>query len=67
LVIANGQPRRVQVTVGMTVGDLTEVSGDLHEGDQVVINTPSFAQSGAGFPGGGPGFFGGGPPDGGAP
>ena len=68
LVMQNGQPRPVPVTVGMTVGDLTEVSGDLQEGDQVAIVTTTSLQSVTGdFPGG-PGFFGGGgPPDGGAP
>jgi HlyD family secretion protein len=39
LVLENGQPRPVPVTVGMTVGDLTEVSGDLKEGDQVLVTT----------------------------
>jgi HlyD family secretion protein len=39
LVLENGQPRPVQVTVGMTAGDLTEVSGDLKEGDQVLVST----------------------------
>jgi len=62
LVIQNGRPRPVQVTLGMTAGDLTEVSGDLQEGDQVAIITTTSFQSGIGFPGGGPGFFGGGPP-----
>ncbi len=68
LVIRDGQPSRVQVTLGMTVGDLTEVSGDLQEGDQVAIVTTTSSQASADFPGG-PGFFGGGgpPPDGGAP
>ncbi len=68
LVIENGQPRQVQVTVGMTAGDLTEVSGDLQEGDQVVINTTTSSQTSTGdFPAG-PGFFdGGAPPDGVAP
>ncbi|HLF26684.1 MAG TPA: efflux RND transporter periplasmic adaptor subunit [Anaerolineae bacterium] len=65
LVIANGQPRPVEVMVGMTAGDLTEVSGELQEGDQVVISTLNSAQSGGGFPGGFGFFGGGGPPDGG--
>jgi len=39
LVVQNGQPRPVPVTVGMTAGDLTEVSGDLQEGDQVLVVT----------------------------
>jgi multidrug efflux pump subunit AcrA (membrane-fusion protein) len=69
LVIEDGQLRPVQVTVGLTAGDMTEVSGDLQEGDQVVVGFTTSAASGAGFfgggggfPGGGPGFFGGGPP-----
>jgi HlyD family secretion protein len=39
MVLENGQPHPVQVTVGMTAGDLTEVSGDLKEGDQVLVTT----------------------------
>ena len=69
LVLQDGRPRPVQVTVGMTSGDLTEVSGDLQEGDQVAIVTANSLQSvGGDFPRG-PGFFfgGGGSPDGGAP
>jgi HlyD family secretion protein len=60
LVIRNGQPVPVQVTVGLATTDLTEVSGDLHEGDQVVITTatrPSTTTTGG--PGGPGGFFGG--------
>ena len=59
LVIQNGQPRQVPVTQGMTAGDLTEVSGDLKEGDQVVIITAPRAQTTT--PGGPGGFFGGRP------
>jgi multidrug efflux pump subunit AcrA (membrane-fusion protein) len=75
LVIQDGQTRRVSVSVGITAGDLTEVSGDLNEGDLVVVGTATSSRSSTGdFPGG-PGFFdggappdgGGGPPDGGAP
>ncbi|HET7090569.1 MAG TPA: hypothetical protein VFL17_18190, partial [Anaerolineae bacterium] len=74
LVLADGQVRPVPVTVGITAGDLTEVSGDLREGDQVAIVTTTSLQSITGdFPRG-PGFFfnrggspGGGPPDGGPP
>ena len=66
LVIENGQMRPVQVTVGLTAGDMTEVSGDLQEGAQVVVGFTTSAAGGAGFfggrPGGGPGFFGGPPP-----
>ena len=39
LVMQNGQPQPVPVTEGLTVGDLTEVSGDLQEGDQVIVIT----------------------------
>lgn len=72
LVMQNGQPRPVQVTTGLTAGDLTEVSGDLQEGDLVIVGEltlPTGArQNGAFFggpaggamPGGGPGA--GGPP-----
>ncbi|CAG0928943.1 Macrolide export protein MacA [Thermoflexales bacterium] len=68
MVLENGQPRPVPVTVGMTAGDLTEVSGDLQEGDQVLIVTTS-SSSNIDQPGGfGPmpdGDLGGPPPDGG--
>jgi HlyD family secretion protein len=66
LVIQDGQTRRVQVSLGMTAGDLTEVSGDLNEGDLVVVSTTASLESNTGdFPAG-PGFFdGGAPPDGG--
>ncbi len=65
LVLQNGQPHPVQVTVGMTAGDLTEVSGDLKEGDQVLVSTTTSStsstqnNSGDDFPGP--------PPDGGPP
>jgi RND family efflux transporter MFP subunit len=59
LVLQDGQPRPVPVTVGMTAGDLTEVSGDLLEGNQVLVVTTTTTTN-AGQPGGfGP------PPDGG--
>jgi HlyD family secretion protein len=66
LVIENGQPRPVQVTEGITAGDLTEVSGDLKEGDEVLVNTPNLQTNGDFRPGA---FFGGpgGPPGGGGP
>lgn len=68
LVMKNGQPQRVPVTVGMTAGDLTEVSGNLTEGDQVVISTATSTtttnnQNQFGSPAGG---FDGPPPDGGS-
>ena len=68
LVIQNGQPRPVQVTEGLTSGDLTEVSGDLNEGDEVLVTLPTGAANGNNFRGGA--FFvgpGGGPPEGGRP
>ena len=59
IVLRNGQPQPVAVTEGLTVNDLTEVSGDLQEGDQVlVITTTRTTTTGAGGPGGG--FFPGG-------
>lgn len=69
LVMRNGQPVQVQVAVGLATADLTEVSGDLQEGDLVVIITATttaggFPGGGGGFPGGGGGFPGG---DGGRP
>ena len=42
--LVNGQPRPVPVTVALTAGDLTEVSGDLQEGDEVLageLTTPT--------------------------
>jgi len=41
VVDANGEAQRVDVTTGYTDGDLTEVSGDLEEGQQVYIGEPS--------------------------
>ena len=71
LVLVDGQPRPVPVTVGLTSGDLTEVSGDLQEGDEVLVGelTLPGGTNGAqpntmiigGPDGGGP------PPDGGPP
>jgi hypothetical protein len=64
-VIRNGQPTQVQVTEGLVTPDLTEVSGDLQEGDVVLIVTATrTATTGAGGFGGG---FGGGFPGGGRP
>ena len=68
LVLQNGQPRPVPVTVGMTAGDLTEVSGNLQVGDQVVLksttSTTNSSNQDFGPPDGGQG---GPPPDGGGP
>jgi multidrug efflux pump subunit AcrA (membrane-fusion protein) len=67
LVLRDGQPRPVSVTVGMTAGDLTEVSGDLQAGDEVLIVTTT-GNTNTDQPGGfGPldGGMGGPPPDGG--
>jgi multidrug efflux pump subunit AcrA (membrane-fusion protein) len=41
VVDANGEAQRVDVTTGYTDGDLTEVSGDLEEGQLVYIGEPS--------------------------
>ncbi|MFN8595395.1 MAG: efflux RND transporter periplasmic adaptor subunit [Anaerolineae bacterium] len=69
LVISNGQIRPVQVTTGLTAGDLTEVSGDLQEGEEVLAGELTGAngtrQNGAFFGGPGGGF--GGPGAGGPP
>jgi HlyD family secretion protein len=65
LVLKDGQPQPVPVTVGMTAGDLTEVSGDLQAGDEVLIVTTTSTnntQQDFGPPDGG---MGGPPPDGG--
>lgn len=58
MVVQNGQPRPVPVTVGMTAGDLTEVSGNLQVGDQVVLKSTTTSTSSTQD-------FGGPPPDGG--
>ncbi len=67
LVLTDGQPRPVPVTLGMTANDYTEISGDVAEGDLVVINTSTSSSSDSqeimGPPDGG---LGGPPPDGGA-
>jgi HlyD family secretion protein len=66
LVIKDGQPRPVPVTVGMTAGDLTEVSGDLQVGDQVVLKTTTSTTTNSNQDFGPPdGGVGGPPPDGG--
>jgi hypothetical protein len=66
LVVKDGQARPVQVTLGMTADDYTEISGDVQEGDLVLVST-STSPSGnmqemMGPPDGG---MGGPPPDGG--
>jgi hypothetical protein len=58
LVMKNGQPQTVPVTEGLTVGDLTEISGDIQEGDQVMVITATRPTGGPA--GGPPGGFGGG-------
>jgi hypothetical protein len=67
LVLQNGQSRPVQVTEGLTFGDLTEVIGDLREGDEVLVSTPTLRTNGNNLQPGG--FFvgPGGPPGGGGP
>jgi HlyD family secretion protein len=42
---ADSLPQRVDVTTGYTDGDLTEVSGDLEEGQQVYIGEPSTTEA----------------------
>jgi len=41
VVDANGEAQRVDVTTGYTDGDLTEVSGDLQESEQVYLGEPA--------------------------
>jgi RND family efflux transporter MFP subunit len=67
LVLKDGQPRPVPVTVGMTSGDLTEVSGDLQAGDEVLITTTTSTTNSNTQDFGGPpdGGMRGPPPDGG--
>jgi HlyD family secretion protein len=65
LVLKDGQPRPVPVTVGMTAGDLTEVSGDLQAGDEVLIVTTTSTSNTTQDFGPPDGGVGGPPPDGG--
>jgi HlyD family secretion protein len=66
LVMKNGQPQPVPVTEGLTVGELTEVMGDLQEGDEVLVITATRTTgNNAGGPPGG--FFPGGPGGAGGP
>ncbi len=60
LVVKDGQPRPVPVTVGMTANNYTEVSGDLQEGDLVLITTTTSSSTNSPMQ-----DFGGPPPDGG--
>lgn len=66
MVLKDGQPRPVPVAVGMTSGDLTEISGDLQAGDIVLVTTTSTNNTAQDF-GPPPGDMGGPPPDGGGP
>ncbi len=58
----DGRPRAVQVKLGITDGSYTQVqSGDLHDGDKVIVSDVSKAQAGASRSGSaprmrGPGF-----------
>ncbi len=65
LVLKDGQPRPVQVTVGITAGDLTQVSGDLQVDDQVVLKSTTTTTSNTTDFGPPDGGMGGPPPDGG--
>jgi HlyD family secretion protein len=60
LVMKNGQPQAVAVVEGLTVDNLTEISGDIQEGDQVVVITATRTTGGAPAGGFGGGGFGGG-------
>ena len=64
MVVKDGQARPVEVTLGMTSGDLTEVSGDLQAGDEVLIVTTSSTNNTPQDFGPPDGGFGGPPPDG---
>ncbi len=44
-----GEARRVDVTTGYTDGDLTEVSGEIQQGEQVYISEPPVRQQQGGF------------------
>jgi len=70
-VLKNGKPERRRITVGLSDGASTEVvSGDLQEGDVVIIGEnisgdsrpQTGTQTAPGFGGGGRGNFGGGAP-----
>jgi HlyD family secretion protein len=65
LVLQDGRPRPVPVTVGMTADDLTEVSGDLQEGNQVLVVTTTSTTTTQDFGGPPDGGMGGPPPGGG--
>ncbi len=52
-VLKNGQPQQIQIALGASSDTMSVVvSGDLREGDLVILNPP--AQFGPGGPGGGP-------------
>lgn len=58
----NGKPKRLSVNLGLTDGTATEVvSGDIKEGQEVIVGTMG-GTSGPGRPGGGGGTGGGGGP-----
>jgi len=48
VVDANGAPQRVDVTTGLTDGDLTEVAGELQRGQQVYLTEPTTQQQSGG-------------------
>jgi HlyD family secretion protein len=61
-ILRNGLPQEVQITLGATSDVNSQVvSGNLHVGDQIILNPPStLFNSRPGGGGGGGGFFGGG-------
>ena len=57
-VLRNGLPTEIKITLGASSDTVSEVtSGDLKEGDQIILNPPSTLITG---PGMGGGLFGGG-------
>jgi HlyD family secretion protein len=57
-ILDNDKPRRVQVTAGISDGNFTEIlTGDLKEGDAVIIEAVGGAKKSGGAGIGGPGFI----------
>ncbi len=57
-ILDNDKPRRVQVTMGISDGNFTEIlSGDLKEGDAVIIEAVGGAKKSGSAGAGGPGFI----------
>jgi len=57
-VLENKKPKRVKVATGISDGNYTEIlSGDLKEGEEVIVEATGDAKKTAGPPIGGPGFI----------